>query len=408
MANTQEKNSMKVTLISPRDSFLKNAGDRPPLGIAYIGAYLRERGISVSLVDMNHSNDVPEADIIGISIVTPNYSEAIDVAEWIKSSTLLVAGGPHPSAVQDGLDIFDKIVVGEGEQAMYDICVKQALGVSDKERIINTKLIEDLDTIPFPARDLLPMEKYSLKIDDEPATPIITSRGCPYGCVYCGKQMYGKRWRAHSASYVVNEMRSIKNEFDIDRFYIYDDTFTLDKKRVHDICSLMSHQLGKIRFRCTSRVDCVDRKLLNTLKRAGCDEICYGVESGNNHILRKINKGFTKDIVMRTVKETKDAGLRVKLYFMLGLPGDTEKTMQETIDFSKELEPDEADFYILTPYPGSDLWNKPAEFGIKIDSDPKWRFIQAGKEGHVSIQHENLKKDVILSYYRKAKQIWGN
>lgn len=402
MAHTREKSSMKVTLISPRDSFLKDAGDRPPLGIAYIGAYLRERGIDVSLVDMNHTNNIPEADIYGVSVVTPNFSEAMKIGDRLRFKGVLVAGGPHPSAVPESMDGFDRIVVGEGERAMYEICQHPR----NPKRVVSAELIQDLDSLPFPARDLLPMDKYSLKIDDELATPIITSRGCPFGCIYCGKQMYGKVWRAHSAGYVVNEMRSIKNEFDIGAFYIYDDTFTLDKKRVYDICFLLNHRLVGAKFRCTSRVDCVNKKLLKILKKAGCDEICYGVESGNNDILRKINKGFTKETVMKTVKETKKAGIRTKLYFMLGLPGETEKTMQETIDFSKELEPDEADFYILTPYPGSELWKNPAKYGLEFDYDPEWHFIQAGRGAQVSIRHNNLNKDVILQYYKRAKEIW--
>jgi len=402
MENTLGESIMKVTLISPHDSFLNDAGDRSPLGIAYIGAYLREKGIDVSLVDMNHTSDIPDSDLYGVSVVTPNYVEATKLAEelWWKGTT--VAGGPHASAVPESLGVFDHVVVGEGECSMLSICKRK------KSKIVTSPMIKDLDTLPFPARDLLPMDKYSLEIGDEPATPIITSRGCPYGCVYCGKQMYGNKWRAHSANYVVNEMKSVKKEFGIKAFYIYDDTFTLDKKRVHDICSLISHKLRKIKFRCTSRVDCVDKKLLSSLKKAGCDEICYGVESGSNDILRNINKGFTKETVIRTVKETKDAGLRVKLYFMLGLPGDTEKTMQETIEFSKELEPDEADFYIMTPYPGSELWSNPTKFGIKIDFDPKWRYIQAGNSIRVDIMHENLKKRIIHNYYKQAKQIWGN
>ena len=403
MATTQEKSSTKVSLISPRDTFLKDAGDRPPLGIAYIGAYLRERGIDVSLVDMNHTDTLPKADIYGVSVATPNYSEAMDIGTRLMFEGLLVAGGPHPSAVPESMDGFGKVVIGEGERAMYEICQNP----TSPKREIRSELIQDLDSLPHPARDLLPMDKYSLKIDDEPATPIITSRGCPYGCIYCGKQMYGRKWRAHSAGYVVNEMRDIKEEFDIKAFYIYDDTFTLDKKRAHDICFLL-HWLPKTKFRCTSRVDCVDKSLLAALKKAGCDEICYGVESGNNDILRNINKGFTKETVIRTVKETKEAGIRTKLYFMLGLPGDTEKTMRETIEFSKELDPDEAGFYILTPYPGSELWDDPLKYGIEIEHDPNWKYIQAGKEPSISINHQNINKEVILQYYVEANKLWEN
>ena len=350
---------------------------------------------------MNHTEDIPDSDLYGVSVVTPNYVEATELAEelWWRGTT--IAGGPHASAVPESLNMFDHVVIGEGERSMLSICKRK------KPKYLKSQLIGNLDTLPIPARDLLPMDKYSLKIEGEPATPIITSRGCPYGCVYCGKQMYGNKWRAHSASYVVKEMQSVKKEFDIDRFYIYDDTFSLDKKRVHDICSLMSQRLRKMKFRCTSRVDCVDEKLLKTLKKAGCDEICYGVESGSNDILRNINKGFTKEVVMKTVEETKAAGIRVKLYFMLGLPGDTEKTMQETKDFSKELEPDEAGFYILTPYPGSDLWDDPKKYGIEIDYDPSWNYIQAGKEPSISINHRNINKEVILKYYVEANKLWG-
>jgi radical SAM superfamily enzyme YgiQ (UPF0313 family) len=393
---------MKVVLISPKNSYLKDSGDRPPLGIAYLGAYLREKEFDVELVDMNHTSKIPDADFYGVSIVTPAYSEAIKIAKKLKGKGTLIASGPHPSAVPH-IPYFDKIIRGEGERALYWICSGKY-----NRKIITAPLINNLDILPFPARDLLPMEKYSLKLDGEPATPIITSRGCPFNCIYCGKQLYGQIWRGNSAKYVVSEMRHIISKYGISNFYIYDDAFTLNKARIDKLCFLIKKKHLDVSFRCTSRVDCVTKSMLSKLKAVGCKKICYGVESGSSKILNTIQKGFTKQKVRQIVKTTKEVGIKTKLYFMLGLPSDTKRTMQQTINFCNELNPDEADFYILTPYPGSKLWTCPEKYDIKINYDKNWNNVQAGSSCGVNITHRKVNKDEILYYYNKAKQNWGN
>lgn len=399
--------AVKVVLISPVDDYLQDAGDRPALGLAYLAGYARENGFDdIEIVDLNHETEIPEADLYGITAVTPAFSNALTIAKNLKAKYKkpVILGGPHASAVPRTIPIFDKIIVGEGEKSFLKV-----LKGESTMRIVASPLIQDLDEIPMPAWDLLPMKKYNLKLDGEPATSLITSRGCPFGCVYCGKQVYGRTWRGHSAKRVIAEMQFLKDKYGIESFVIYDDTFTLKKSRIYEMQELMKQEkMDWVKFRCTTRADQVDIDLLKALKEMGCMEICYGVESGNDEILKASHKGMTTSQNERAIRLTKKYGMKTKAYFIVGLPFETKKTVLQTLRFAKRANPDFADFYILAPYPGSELFQNPSQFGMTVEKDCNWRYIQAGREEPTPrIYDNNLGKYERLELYRQVKAEWN-
>jgi len=406
----------KVYLISPSErGILKNAGDRPPLGILYIASYLRKNDINVKVADMNHKSldEVLEEverfnpDCIGISFTTPMFKRAMIVARKLKKfipNPKLVAGGPHPSADPEScLKVFDYVVVGEGEKAMLNIVRNEP-----EERIIHEPFIQDLDSIPRPARDLVIMWNYELEQDGERTATLISSRGCIGGCVYCSRKSLGNKFRAHSAEYVVREMEELWESYGYTSFYFLDDIFTYDKKRVLEICKLIKVLLPKISFRITTRADMVTKTLLKRLKGAGLKILSLGIEHADNDVLKKSGKGMTVEDNERIIKWCKELGIKVKGFFILNLPGASINTIRKTLHWAKEMDLDDADFYILTAFPGSCLWNNPENFGMKI-LDRDFNYFQARQNltQNINILNKNIpQKDRLLKYWKLVMEDW--
>lgn len=392
---------MKAYFITPNEKgILQNAGDRPALGVGYLATALQKFGVDARIIDLNHDRwqSMRKPDIVGFSFTTPFAKQMYDLAYAVKHTfpnALTVAGGPHVSAMPMNayLDIFDRIVVGEGEIPILQVVT------GDPNRFLFGEKIKDLDTIPKPDRSLYNMKNYGLKMDGEPATPIITSRGCPFTCVYCGKQTFGKDWRGHSADYVVDEISGIVEDFGIKNFVFYDDVFTMNKKRVKEIGEKLKRSGINIKYRATTRTNLVDESVLENLAKSGCAELCYGLESGDDNILRKAHKGMTVEGNRYAVEITKKSGIKVKGYFMIGLPGETEQTALETIKFAKSLHLDEADFYACTPFPASKLWDNPEDYGVRIYHNDR-----ALQTGNSIMETEGLTREHVDELIKLAKE----
>jgi len=234
------------------------------------------------------------------------------------------------------------------------------------KKIINTgarELIDDLDAFPFPSRHLTPYRKYySLLAKRSPVTTMITSRGCPYRCLFCERPHLGGKFRARTAGNIVDEMENCV-DMGIKEFFIYDDTFAIDRQRATDICDEILNRGLDIGWDIRTRVDSVDREFLGKLSEAGCERIHYGVESGNPEILKVLRKGITIEQVRKAFKLTKDARISTLAYFMIGSPREAEAQIIETIEFAKELEPDFVHFSITTPFPATPLYYMGLEEG---------------------------------------------
>ena len=379
---------MRVALIAPK--WNRRASDYPPLGLAYLAAVLERDGHQVSVFDLGLDPSLPLEDgaarvaafgphLIGISAMTSVYQSALETAILLKASLgrPVVLGGPHatvyPERVLAESPVIDYVIRGEGEETLLalvhavdagsrDLGSIQGLTYRSRGEIVSNPdrpLIEDLDGLPLPARHLLDLKRYSLRTPEgQPMVTILSSRGCPYNCSYCFKGIVGRTYRQRSPNSIIGEMDAIIGQYGIRNFYFIDDLFTIDLRRLQAFSDQIIAEKLDFRWQCLGRVDRVNEDILRKMHEAGCRRIHFGIESGNQQILERIAKGIKLQQVRQAVKWAKGAGLQVKGYFMLGLPGDTEETMQQTVDLAVELDLDEAMFSLTTPFPGTRLWDE--------------------------------------------------
>ncbi len=393
------KTSSEIVLINPPlsngDVTAKLNICTPPLGLAYIASYLREHGHKVTIVDAQVdplSKDtlvrtVQNANLIGITSSAPTYSAALVIANMVKhlcKEAVVVMGGPQATYLDSDCltqSQADAVVRGEGEITMLEIAdaltysgSPQALhdvdGITYRSSggIVKNKdrsLFRYLDELPFPARDLLPMDKYR----PPKSTGVISSRGCPFRCIFCASsKLNGKKFRPRSASDVFSEVSDLVKK-GYQHISMLDDNFILDTNRVFEFADLVEKQQVKFDWSCTARVDLIDDELLTRLREVGCSGLFFGVESASNETLEIIKKGFTTDQVVEAFDVLKGHPMATTASFMIGLPGDNADKVRETIDFAKRLNPDFAMFSITTPYPGTELYENIDNYDIEITLD---------------------------------------
>lgn len=365
---------MRVALVNPKDTFLDNAGDRPYLGNLYLAGYVREHlpNTDMRIFDLNHDTLLEVLnygpDVVGIGFTTPHYGQVNILVKCmrpsLKNGARIIAGGAHPTAVAPSELYkmgFDQVVQGEGENSFLRILN------GNRDAILNSPQIENIDTIPMPAWDLVDMKRYTMDWDGRRAATLFSSRGCPYNCGFCSKDIWGRQYRAHSPERVVNEMDYLSEHYGINDFYFYDDTFTVDRKRVYGIIGLLKGRGRNYNWKIITRADTVQPGLLHDMYDAGCKEVSFGIEHGDNDSLRRINKGMTVQQNVDAVKWAKEAGMKVKGFFIIGLPGDTPQKIQQTLNLAKYMDLDHALFSVMMPYPGTDMYNNPEKYGITLD-----------------------------------------
>ena len=394
---------MKIVLVNPRFD-LNSKFSQHPLGLAKIASVIAEKN-DVKIIDgnallLNHEDvcrqvlDL-EPDLVGFTSTTGCIPSTIKEAELIKSinpNITTVLGGVHASALpRETLEVnkcFDYLIFGEGEETFkefllsYDKTPESIKGLAyrknDKVYVNSSRpLLEVLDSYPFTAYDLLPMKDYKPfqpYIMRKPYAPMMASRGCPFQCCYCYKELFGSRYRSNSPKYVIDEMKMLIEKFGIREINFYDDVFTMDIKRTKKICELIIENNLDVTWSCETRVDLIDEKLLTLMKKAGCHLIAYGVESGNRQILNRICKGVTLEQVEKAFKLTETAGIDVLAFFIIGSPTENKDTVTDTINFAKKLNPKYCQFSVLTPFPNSQIYQE----WIKTHKDFSWeRFVFA-------------------------------
>lgn len=370
---------MKITLINPPSPFLINQKAFPPLGILYLASYMLKFGYEVKIIDLANKenelnkelNSAPSAELYGITATTPQYPWAKKISRILKKispATKICIGGPHASSCrQRCLDEgFDFVVAGEGEQALLNI-VQKLSSNSPINRLLKYPYISNLDSLPFPARDLVNISDYAYPLDGGAATTIITSRGCPFSCASCSKDVWDRNTRYLSVDYVYAEVKEIKSRFGFKYLLFLDDIFTLDKKRLLEICFKLKDL--DVKWRCYGRAD-ISREILVVMKQAGCIEIGFGLESGSQKILNTIEKKLSVEEATRFVQDCKAVGIAVNVFIMIGLPGETYETVEETKRWMTANRPDKFGFNILTPYRGTPIFNNRDKFDIKIYTMP--------------------------------------
>jgi radical SAM superfamily enzyme YgiQ (UPF0313 family) len=377
---------MKVLLINP-PTFQEEKPSIPPLGLAYIAGVLRKSLFEVDVIDFDLERDKFEnferiidkiaPDILGIGALTLQVENAYTIARIVKekfSETLIIIGGPHPSSLpertlKEANGNIDIVVIGEGEYTFLEIVKRRNL--EDIQGIIYQKNgtifkndlrppISDLDELPMPARDLLPLTKYKGwgPLKKQPTTHLITSRGCPFDCIFCSeKSVFGNRYRKRSPKRIVDEIEYLIKTYGMNELAFYDDLFTLNKKHVLNICKEIQARKIQIEWKTLSRVNTIDYEMLQAMKSAGCWLISYGFESGSQKILDNIRKKQTIEQGLKAAELTKKAGIKFFGFFMLGNIGETEKTVCQTIQLAQKIRPDYFQFTIVRPDPGSFLYN---------------------------------------------------
>ena len=387
---------MKILLINPPLSriidsslpkiLLEKGDPMPPLGLMYLAGYLEKYtdyqikilDCQIKKIDYNQLKNFviqEKPDVVGITTTTFTLLDVIKTAEIVKKTNpeiKIILGGPHVHIYPEEtikIKEIDYCVLGEGEKPLKELLnnidspelLHQVKGIvfKYKGKVINTglrELIQNLDSIPFPARHLTPYKKYgSVLAKRFPVTTMFTSRGCPFKCLFCDRPHLGNIFRARSAKNVVEEMEQCQ-KMGIKEIFIYDDTFTVNRQRIIDICTEIQKKNLHITWDIRARVDTVDQELLKMMKQAGCQRIHYGVEAGTEKILSILRKGITLKQIRNAFEWSKKIGIETLAYFIIGSPQETREDIEETIKLAKKLKPDYANFSIMTPYPATDIY----------------------------------------------------
>lgn len=394
-----------ITLINPPQF---SGYPQPPLGLASIAAVLERQGYHVTLLDANAMNlpvsRIPtlteQADVIGITAMTPSINSAMEIAGLMKrqrGNRPVILGGAHGTLLPEetlqtapGIDV---VVRGEGEQTIVELMVAlredkglEAIGGISYRAPEGIRHNEpqadcvDLDQLPFPAYHLLKDYRYHPHPPHGIARPfmaLVTSRGCPYRCAYCSKPIFGTRFNGRSPELVLDELTYLVRDQGTREIAFYDDVFTLNKKRTTAICQGIIERGLSFHWTCETRVNLVDQELLNLMKQAGCFAVAYGIESASPDILKLLHKDISVQQVIDAVKMTRIAGLEAIGYFMVGSPGETPATIRETIALSKRVNLDFAQYSITMPFPSTELYDLYVQQGFHhVD----WKhFVYAGK-----------------------------
>ena len=385
-------------------------GYNPPLGLLYVAAYLLEHTAhEVEIIDcqveglsyheLENRIRASRPDVLGLTAMTLTLIDVLKTARAAKEidpSTMVVLGGPHVSIYPQETISYpgvDFAVSGEGEQsfkmlldALGDekaIAGIPGIGFKKKDGTLHASppsMIEDLDALPFPARRRVPYQKYSsLLMKRNPVTTIMTSRGCPFKCSFCDRPFLMNYFRPRSVHNVIAEIEDCIS-LGIHDFLFYDDTFTVNKQRVVQICKEIVDRNWDIRFDVRSRVDTVSEEVLLNLKKAGCMGIHYGVEAGTEKILKVLKKGTPLEQIKETFALTKRVGIPILAYFIIGNPSETLDDIHSTFKLIRELDPDYLHLSIFIPFPGSEIYINGLEKGL-VKCDHWKEFAQNPQPG---------------------------
>ncbi len=367
----------------------------PPLGLCSIAAYLEEQGLTADIIDcfahpdsdskIKNYVETHDPGYVGFTCTTNGFLDAVRLAELCKavnSEIKAVVGGPHVSAMKEKIiaqyDILDFAVIGEGEEPLRDLM--KSGSADDIKGIVFRKSCGEvtftgfqgkgvnLDELPLPAYDKLEgyPQAYQLPIFNYPSHPnasCLSSRGCPYICSYCDRSVFRRSFRYNSADYVYRHMAYMNERWGIKHLNFYDDQFSLNRQRVEALCQMLIDRPLGMTFNCAVRAEHVDKALLHRMKEAGCWMISLGIETGDPDLLAQHRENADLDMLADTIRTISGAGIRVKGLLMMGLPGETEQSIQRSMDYVFKLPIDDFNLAKFTPFPGSPIYDKIHQLG---------------------------------------------
>lgn len=425
-------------------SFKEAGSHLPPLGLCYLAANLRKHNISVRILDCQAEKlNIPCAikrikelipnpqSIIGISSYSNFLGVISQFAKEIKKELpdipIIIGGGgitAQPREVMQKYPEFDIGVMGEGEETLVELVgangcstLQSVKGIIYRENgnIIQTEkrpFIENLDKLPLPAFELLPYlpKYYSPPLDSLnrlPASSLITSRGCPGKCIFCNKTLFGNITRSHSASYTLEMIKILKHSFKIKEIFFQDDTIFVHKNALRGLCEKIIKEKINITWCCYGRVDMVDKDILHIMKKAGCWQISYGIETASDEILNFTKKNTSQQMIKHSINLTHSCGIKAKGLFMLGNFLETEDTIKNTTKLIKELPLSDFHLTYFTPYPGSISYNIAKNYGKFEDNPDKLNFFSPSfiPDGLTEEKLKYYYKKIYLTFYFRPKII---
>ena len=420
----------KVLLIQPNYKGVREFKTRdvsPPLGLAYIAAVLEKNKVPVDIIDADALDlsveqlakeiEIRKPTIVGVTMLTPGHNFSVELVKKIPKGMMKIAGGAHASAVPEELckEGYDVVVKGEGERTMLELVggvpfdkIKGVVYMKDGI-VKHTASREPLDPneLPLPARHLLPSNGVDLPYRSlanfyKPWAGVLTSRGCPFNCYYCNKNIFSRSFRPRSPENVVDEIEFLVREYGVKEIDILDDCFNLDLERAEKILDMIVEKGLKIHIRAANglRADMITERFVKKFKKAGGCYIALGIESGDQKILDSIPKQLKLEQIRKAVKIIKKERIFLTGFFILGLMGDTEESMNKTIEFAKELDLDVASFNIATPIPGTRFYDEVKAKGkLLFDSWDKFTM----KSGVMTYTMEGTAPpEVVEALYKKA------
>ncbi len=443
--------SYRITFVNPplsmeeRYGKLAGAGNTmPSLGLLSLAAVGREHGFEPSVIEACSLGSGYEQTLdqivatapgyVGITATTVSVYSAARLAGMLKErmpGVRIVLGGAHltatPEKTMSLFPEFDVGVLGEGEETLIklleadcqgdDLSQVPGLIVRNSHGLCLTgprPYIKDLDRLPFPAWDLLPdfpkaYQPTPMRFKQLPAASLVTTRGCPNRCLFCDRSVFGNRCRSFSPEYVLEMIRVLHDRYRVRELVFEDDTMFVLKKNLTALCEMLLREGWGITWSCLGRVNSVEPELLALMKRAGCWQIGYGIESGNQQILDFIQKKIKLEQVERALRWTKEAGIHTKGFFILGHPLETRETMQETIDFAKRVDLDDISVFLLTPFPGSQLHDIASQYGQFDDDWRKMNLLQAVfvPTGLTSKELEEYLRRAMREFYLRPRIVYS-
>jgi len=423
---------MKIVLVRPNyNSHIIT----PPLGLGYLSSYLKKHGIDTKIIDGlrdNLSQDYiinqiikEKPNAVSITCLTAFYNEVVRLSREVKKLGLTcIIGGVHPTVLpyQSLVDTkADYVICGEGEKALLGLASNNFInngikGVYSLENLNSNDaskadIVENLDEIPFPDWDQIdprtyPKAPHGAIAKNFPIGIITSSRGCPYECTFCASpSFYNRKIRYRSPENVVNEIKYLVYKFGVKEIHFEDDNLTLKRDHIEKICNLIIENSLKISWACPNgiRADKVDKELIELMIKSGCYCFAYGIESANPDILRNIKKRETIDVIEKSIKIATKAGISCQGFFIFGLPGETEKTIEESINFAIKSKLSRAQFLILDVLPGSELWKTldgkfVPDWNKNSYKEPEWL-----PEGLTKKQLMKAQSKAFTSFYLRPK-----
>lgn len=402
------------------------AGALPSLGILSIASVLRKEH-EVAVLDCQfHTYDSAAKemrrfcpDLVAISATTPWIEPALTLAQVAKGiDARVVLGGPHPTLnPQECLEnsAVDAVLLGESEETMVEFCNAAEEGESFSKvrglallsggRIMKTQprsVISDLDTLPMHAWDLVPTERYlapSVSRKSRESIVLVASRGCPWHCSFCSQTLFGHRFRARSPRLIIEEMRYLHECYGKRDFTFFDDIFTFPRRRIEEFCRLLIKEKLNVEWCCETRADLVERTLLDLMKKAGCYQVGFGAESGNDNVLKRIHKQLTVSTIARAARLINEAGLRSKASFIIGFPGETEREVLDTVKLATSLPLTFPFVQFFNPLPGTDIYDEAMRKGKQLGKE---RSSYLARLRGIDYVPDILSSEFLLSTYEKA------